>query len=620
MLILGTFALAAALAVITKKDITWLAGISIICNAMIVYAFLLINQIQIGIYFASIISIIAFLYCLICFWRKREDLEKYVFTVGGLSIFLSWFIIMLNSSGRSGVFGPDPMLWIGELKKVYLTNDTTPLIHRAMPNFMVALGIMASKTWIRWSDSMPIFAKDIFTISLLAPFFSIRSEKKYSIFKQTFEYIMILALVMLFPYIQAGGGFGIFSLDIVLCLLAVMAMVAFTEAVSTNDNFYFCVSLTYLCTTVLVKRDGIIIVGILLLFCVSFLLIHDKRNLGIIYCLVVPIVYLIFFKVDIYALIPIASLIFAFVMRCVYSFIKRIKNKEIHQYIYCIVTICIIIIPYVIRKTIIRGDGLRRDIGDTFIDAIFSRERYDTGSDLSLSLVGMILVLTIVGWMFIRTKAPLYIKWIFGALVLSTILYIFAFYYLYMTYIGPKTYNSNGKYIDGWERYMGFGIILLACYLIYCVLKYGDGLISILIVLSAVILYIDMGSVYRYFVDPPHRYEFPGVEAAALSLTSEDSIAYVHMDNDGFDLYEHFAFSINAIPGNTTLLDISELTEDRIAEIKDQLDKYDYIYFSDIDQDAISAYGDELFGTDEIVKGDVYTFDEAKECLIDLSQ
>ena len=257
MIMIGMVAIASATSILLREKIEKMLAPTIMVMVLLTYAFLNMGIPAIGLYitmFASVISVGVIVYFV---FSDRKRIIECLATYGGLTIIILLGVLMIFSIGRRAVYGPDPGVWVGNVKKLYLNHPKSELVP-THPNFLIILGYLATKTWFRWAEGILLFAKDFFLMSCLVSFFAF--VKNNTVLKSA----LLFFITVMIPFAQAGDSFGIFDVDGIMAITFGLALIYAAEYLKNRNNLDYCVFLIYLSSAVLTKRIAIIIATIII--------------------------------------------------------------------------------------------------------------------------------------------------------------------------------------------------------------------------------------------------------------------------------------------------------------------------------------------------------------------
>ncbi|WP_027216573.1 hypothetical protein [Butyrivibrio fibrisolvens] len=604
MVVVGSLLFAALLAVILKKKIEYVVGASLTLLIFISELFIVLDLPAIGtclitgIEFASLCGL---LYILV---KRRDSFKEYVLTYGCIAISVFMILLMYYSMGRQAIYGPDPLFWVGSIKKMYISNSSQVLDGIIHPYLLFSLGYMGVKSWPRWAEGILLFSKDFYAVSLIIPLFSIVEKKAKSNVDKIVSVSSLFIMIMLIPFIGSGDGFGIFCVDSLMAELIAIGLVFLCEALEFDSRKDFFICVIYFAAAVLTKRIAVLAVAMLFLFIIPFLKNKGKNKWGIILTITTFLSYVVLWQFNLYVMPLLAGVVVSYLFTWTKSALLRIK---INNKLLFLMLITAFVFALVITKRWLGTDWFDNDVFRIYIKGLFTTYKYTVGSVIPLSIAAIILGSGLIYICIIRLSSQQDLKNIFLCILCSHLLYVAVFGYLYVWIIAPANYEANGQYIAAFDRYMSYIVVTEVIYLIYALIKVANSRYYIVSSLFCLILLCDMEKPFKYFTMYESQYKYYGFEDQGITLEDDDVVAYIDMDSIGYVGYRIYAFELMCLPNTVVYVDMDRYTdEDGVIDLErlgKSLDWCDYIYIQYADE-QVSSLIDEESGT-----GNVYVYD-----------
>ena len=583
----------------------------------VIYLFAIIGIPSVGLIAVYLFCAISLVGVIIISFRKKELLSEYVLSAGFFAVFGYAFIFLLLSTGARAMNAADPNYWIVPIKVMYYNNDLynstgESAIH---PFFSLIYGWFVEKTWFKWAEGILVFGGNIFIISMLLPIFSfLKTNGSKSV--NVAKILCLSVAIFLFPYYVNESVYTKFSVDYFLVFSLGTGVVFAAEFLESEKKIDIVISFLHLFAAILMKRIGIVVVALILLWLIPLLFRKGKYKIASIYVLVLMMAYSTLWRPDKYVLLLAGSLLVAV---CYWAYLRIGKiefRNNLSIAIGAVLLGVLCFLPVYLIRTYIHGQWFVIDVLMSYLSAIYTTRLYGVGSVFNLSIVHFIFACAITMiLLLIKGKVNTNEFICFVGLLVTDVGYILSLAYLYPSQISVHTITKYGRYIDSFARYIIVipGMTLL--FLLYVMIKKYDSVYSIALVCVAVAILIDGQLFFGDMLFKTERAEFNGFDEANVTLENTDVIGYIDMAEK--DRYFDFLLQFTPLTVNY----ISELSyyernangaNISLEDLKEQLCECDYIYINSLDASFSEKYG-ELFDGWIEDSGAIYVYDESSD-------
>ncbi len=617
-----SWAVAAALALKSKKKIEDTVTIAIAVITMLIFIPGLVVSLVPGIYLALAFCVLCTAFCVFSLFTSRDDYKKYVFTPGGCAFLIFILFFAVFSIGRGFVKSDEFTYW-GYILKGYYNYADLRFGKPIHPGISIIWNYFAEKTWLGYSEGMAFWATNALNISMLLPFFKyIKGDRVVG------KTIAMGVALFLLPLSVWNWAWNTVMPDAIIGLAVGYSFCAAYNYLKTQDSFMFLQVLTGLYLLSSLKRIGILWAA-LVIFSIVFLrtleTLEIKDTILLVACSTIP--YLLWLGFSLYAVLPVLAATGAIIIAAIYKRFPTILNNRVLQIILALLAMVVV---YLASGRLIFSDELNKISTINYCKAVFGTDNVCFGELVRFSMSSL-LVAFLVLLLFIRKKNngkdmyfPLGI-----CVVLSAVLFGIGLWAQYSLAIVSAN-EGFGQYVPGFERY------ILGCFyapimfgMMVVLEEYHDQLrYSIEGVLITFLLMTNISYATDYVIDKREPIRFYGFENAGITLTQDDNIfAIYEVEIDSATDYtmamEYGMFPANCNTQNEfTLIDGDMNLCIAPAEFSRILTEggYNYVYIQTIDENFETVYGEMLDYNGAITSGTVFEVIPDKDGMILLRQ
>ena len=629
MSVFTTYFIALAMGLKLKKSISDTAMLSITGTIMLIYAFGLADSLQGGVYIFIILTVIAVFYCLIRFIKAPKETLKLIqspASVAFLAIILFFCVANIN---RSLSNSDDYLTWGLETKNIYYYNKLHDPRFTSINNYPQATMIweyLANKTWGSFSESVTLWAYDVYILAGLLPFFDIVVGKN-----RASKWICMFISILLLPTMAYGGSYGWLSSNTLSSVLCVWGIYCAYQYFLNGEWIYYCALLLDLFCLTMTVRAGFVLIIYPIAYMTFFLL--TKRKKGRILKVIILIVtctlsYFLYepwrFYLGLFGgLIGVCCALY-------FLFLCRLwdKGKKEKSILFVFASGLIIAIIYELvfgKRTFIEMPGNR--IAALFFNHVFTTSQGTAFNFLPISLSTFLICFLLGIYIYYkkgnRNSVHALNTKLLLLCVLCNLLFLLAYLATYIVFIGAMRISTYSYVLPSFSRYMTpcyLIDIFLALYLFTPLLMnryknvYWIGLIAF------VLLSVNVSDMVDYCLNKPQLPEYYAFVKSNVSLTDRDKIFYVNLDDDSNN-YPDYTFYYSVMPAISNFSRIYARDTDLIitgdedgslfcSELAEL--GYDYVYIQTVNDSFIRNY-QMCFTDGNIETGTVYSLIKTQE-------
>ena len=285
MSIVVALPIAAAIALFFNKRIEETVAPAIFSVITLLYFSGIITTFTPGIILSLVFAVACAVYTVITCVKSRERIKENLFTPG-LIVFLALSVYFLFVAyGRIFNQGTDEgHHWAIVIKYFYMLNDysNVPMTTDMAPYHCPAVSLwdyFSTKLWLSCSTGIMMWGQQIMAVSLLLPLFA-----HITSFKEKNKILITTLFITVLPYCLRDVnykfvGYTTFQPDYIQYLLMAVALIYFRQYYLKKDGFYLGSSLFSVFILVLSKRTGIIDAIVYLIIIYAVMLLHKEFDL-----------------------------------------------------------------------------------------------------------------------------------------------------------------------------------------------------------------------------------------------------------------------------------------------------------------------------------------------------
>ena len=589
-----------------------------------------LNILGAGTIIAIAITIICAMFC-VCMLLKRPVNTLGVVLSSGSIALIAYIVFFVFSYIDCGFYHADNLTYWGiNLKYLYSTSSLRTVARNFRcihPEGLLVWDYYILKTWIGYTESLPIAFHCIIDVILAMPLFKY-ANGKYHYLKSLFLWIFIL----LIP-VAAYDGYSSILGDIPLALGFAYCIIALSEYLKSFDNIHLFQIAAGIYIIVSTKRAGILVAACFIFIAASVLLQkkvginHTKYNrlallLIVVETIVVNSLWLANFSITNTCII-IGTLIVGGVLALIEDNWNNIPRKD-----ELLTAICVSMIAFVyisIRYFLVIDEYTERVVRNYFIYLLTSDSSF-----LKIPVVFVVLLFSIL--LFVVSKMPnknkdnRRIVSVGGGISASVLIFLLAYLILYVKEIAPAN-GGNGAFMPSFARYMAPIVYAIVLYSYYMLLDiFADKYIGTVFLIS-VTSFLYMSDLITTAFTKVEPVKFYGFEQAGIDISDEDNVLIVlgeRKSDSGVEWPESFCYAMS--PAVTydifSLLDVdpkSDSIEDWPSEeafINALLEtQIDYIYIQSYTPEFDELYGELFPELDDFYSGMVYEVDSTEDGL-----
>lgn len=615
MIVLGVPVWAAALAVLLKEKIENFAATGIVIMAAIVLFFAKLGIADVGVVAVVVLTTLSLIYLVIYFFKDKARVTSNVMTTGGFVICFTVAVLMLLNMGRAAV--DTGGYAINYPKKFYYYKDMArAFANSPHPQLLSMWEFLAEATWLKWSDGICIWAKDVLMVSMLFPLFSLIDTIKSKVMTSLNASFMLLT-VFVIPLLCSKGEYESVTLDTIMSIALGMSVVMFARGIIEKNYSYLYVVNSFFVVAMLTKRIGIVFVAIFFVW-MSYELMKEKQVVkAIVFCLVPMTAYVLLFKFDLYVIAAVMAFAFGaamFILLDKWDVLGRIGFK--FQYFTWILVAVFFVAA---QRFLSDSTDYNRLMVRDFIRVIFTTDKFFVGREIKISVAFFLILVSVAAYIFFRRskdKNTAAVGRIFWYCVGSSVLYLLVLLFLYIRDIArvnlrllstPDTYTA-------FERYAIPVAMIMVCYGIYTYMQLSEKDYSIILITAVLGLTANTDGLFSFALEKKPQPRFYGFENCGIELSWDDSILYIDEEQEApSDDFEFYFLPTKA--ASLKELTYSYLYEEEneqlsVAELSEKFEDYDYIYIQHVNEEFYENYGS-LFeeGNNIVDGGAVYRYD-----------
>jgi hypothetical protein len=200
-----------------------------------------------------------------------------------------------------------------------------------------------------------------------------------------------------------------------------------------------------------------------------------------------------------------------------------------------------------------------------------------------------------------------------GGLVLSELIYIIGYLFLYVVEIAPEN-GADGPYLPSFYRYMAPCFYAFFLFAVYVVWEKYAGRFNGVVFLICLVSTLFSGKLFNYIFMKPETLHFYGFEQAGIELNSSDKILFIDEQDDdsGIEWADSFIYDVvPAIAKELYLLKPKDFPEGEYLTVelfKQQLvnQGYTYVYIQTVDDEFLERYKELFPQIESVPSGSVY--------------
>ena len=622
--IISIWIIANAIALKSKRKVE---EVSVFGIALISFAYLLMGTIgilKVGTIIAIGITVICLFYCLGKLVLNFKNTIGTLVSVGSIGLFAYIVFFALIYRGCGFTHADNLTYWGINIKILYNTSMLRAVTRSFVcihPEGLIVWDYYILKTWVGYTESLPLAFHSIIDVVLVMPFFKF-ANGRYKYLKGLAIWILLLALPC-----SAYCGYGSILGDVPLALGYVYCIIALLDYVKTYEKVNVIQIICGLYIILSTKRGGLI-VAICFLICTSFVLLQKryneekrKRNIEILLALlaetlVVNTLWIAKFNVA-YCLAIIGGIVAGVILAIIADNWAKIPAKD---QIFTGFIILSIIFFYAFIKYYLVTDDFTNKIASNYLIWILTHESGYFNFPIALILVAFAIIIIEIRKRYWQDRSYKMRVLVGVGNIISASAFLFIYLVLYVKQIGPAN-GDNGPFMPSFSRYMAPIVYGIVIYIYYLILDSWENSKreAVFIMSATAVLYISTVVSMVFIKNEP--VEFYGFEQAGIELTQEDDLLVVLGEiksDNGVEWPESFAYAMS--PATTedifSLLEVdpkSDSIEDWPTEeefkkiLKDN--EIDYIYIQHFSDEFKELYMDMFPGLEDFHSGMVYKVD-----------
>ena len=623
--IISVLIIACTLSLVFKKRIENTLAPAMISVSLVIYLVGMFLPLSAGVYLVMALSICSLLYCIIFFVKDRASYEAYIFTSGFAFFLFCVVFFALTGIGRGLYRSADLNTWGYLVKKMHYY-DSLHIADGAgsYPRATMLLNYFITKTWIGFSEGMMLFSQNLFTVSLLLPFFCFVRKNNRALKN------MILGIsILLLPLVVNDSTYASLFPDSLLGILFGYCIIKAYELYVEKNNFSCIELLLGLYSLCLTKRLGVSLAAIVVFIYVYLIFDKENRNkkraiLPASLTVWVFLTYVSWNGIGTNALLPVCAAFGGIVLHNIVKLFKKVKNEAKYSALACS-PFAVLLILVIARRLLSVNNYL---LTNNYLKQLLTVWESSIGFVVPISLGSFMLISAASLFLFFRyysfsdvEKKSISSKFIF-LLYLGNIAYLLLLWLEYVIEIAfAETNKGFGIYATSFERYS------MPCYLsiiivgIYVVLVNINEIKVNVAVISFVVflMFVNTDYIVDYVFVKYEQPEYYGFEQAGIEITENDKIYFIDEDKSE-DLTDSLSFMYAMLPAECDVRNelygftLKSNNFDYISakELSDKLldNGFTYVYIQTIDENFLELYGS-LFESDKDIKtGAVYSVNE----------
>ena len=567
----------------------------------------LLNGLIFGVYGTIAFTAVCALFILYKLLRDKKEMVHILFSAGSITILLSLLFFSLTCMGRGIDHADDLTHWGSYLKILYNFSDLMGKNHPLniiQPEGILVWDYYILKTWIGYTESLPLAFHAILNILLLLPFLKY-SGGKYHLYK-----VMALWVFILCTPLAIRENYGSFYADIIQALLLAYIFIALTEYVKEKNSINIWQMICGMYLLVSSKRAGIFVVACFMITA-GMAIVHFTKKVKTV--LVLAAVTLVFNYLWLGISIKNAALMvgctaLGVVLGILLNNYSKIKYKE--QIVAGVAALSVVFFG-VASRMIFMKDGTSALTATNYFLFLINEKYF-----LNMALIP-VMVLFIAGLYLLYKKAAddddrKYLI-IGGGLVLSELIYIIGYLFLYVVEIAPEN-GADGPYLPSFYRYMAPCFYAFFLFAVYVVWEKYAGRFNGVVFLICLVSTLFSGKLFNYIFMKPETLHFYGFEQAGIELNSSDKILFIDEQDDdsGIEWADSFIYDVvPAIAKELYLLKPKDFPEGEYLTVelfKQQLvnQGYTYVYIQTVDDEFLERYKELFPQIENVPSGSVY--------------
>ena len=622
-----TFILAIAFSLLFDKEIERTFALSIMSISILIYVGS--SVLKIDVIFVALYCFVCSAICIGIIVSKIKDnkLTKYIGIATSFIVFIISFFAFY-SMGRGVYRSADLNTWAYLVKAMYISGDA--FIRGgdgSYPRATMLWNLFVNKTWIGYSESISLWAQNVFTVSLLMPLYRfVNGEKKAE------KGIILGAVILLLPLALTNSTYSSLFPDTLLGLLFVYCIIACFNYFNEKDNFCIAELVLGLYSLTLTKRIGVVLAAVvILIFAYLAMDTSDNRKNNIIKTCVLSIItsayYISWNGVGKNALLPICALIGGITLYYIVKFSSKPSVNVKKAFIFML-PFLIMVCFFTLDRTLFRSEYVRL-LTNNYLKQFMTVWESSIGFVVQMSLGTFMLVIAGLIYTYIKRTESIdgsieLAKRVVVLTYLGNFIYLFLLWVEYVTVIGtPENNGSFGIYATSFERYTipcYISLLVLAIYL-FLVNQKEIKVKTFAALLAIILLTVNANDLVDYMFIKYEQPQYYGFEQAGITLTENDIVYFID-ENKGDDTTDSYAFMYAMYPATCDVrneLDESTLKAngyDYVSayDLEKKLldDNYTYVYIQSIDDQFVNMYGELFEDKTQIATGYVYSVENIK--------
>lgn len=618
--VITTYFIALALAVKFKRSFSDTAMISIMGIIVVIYAFGLCGYLPGGVYLVQIISTFALFYCLVSFVKNQSAIKTWIVSPASLAYIAFVLFFGIFNFGRSLSDSDDLLQWGLQVKNICYydkLNDARFTSISKYPQATMMWEYFANKTWVGFSDSITLWAYDVYTLTALLPFFDYVSER-YKISK----WLCMFFCVLLIPTMAYPGAYSRLSantLSSLICFWCIYQAYQFH-----NDHYhihFIALILGVFCLTITIRAGFILAVYPIAFWTYFMILEHKKKWLR--YTLVPPAVCCVSYAS--YDMLKgyigmTAGIVGVICSACCYIWIRAWEHKHRDA---CVAVIFGTTAALAILFELLLGNrSIDNHTGNEII-GLFFEHVFTTSQGVAINFLPIslstFLMLFVFGILIYHKRSGNGLKdslniQLMILCVLCNLVFLAGYIVAYIVFIGELPFMNV---LPSFPRYMTpcyLIDIFLVLYLLMPKLIKKMGSYFWYVLPMAVLLVVNCS----YFIsDWYNRYQLPkfyAFEQQGVELTANDKVYYINLQDPEAN-YSDIAFYYEVMPAISNFSRQYAGESDLVISGNEdgtgfcnQLATlgYDYVYIQTVNDSFLKNYSHCFENANSIHAGTVY--------------